>query len=246
MRLVSIRHAWADIVAGQAERHIERRNARRGGQAETERARDEPLIHTQIGEGGAPVNDRDAGDIGNVSAEESMAWHVRNGLPWDSPGVMFALPRETRIMRERLAGALKDALKAQDKRRISTIRLIQAAVNDRDIANRGAGKDPVSDEEIMQILSKMMKQREESAKIFEEGGRIELAEQEREEIGIIRDFLPKQLAEEQVKQACAEVVRECGADGLRDMGRCMSALKEKFPGRMDFGKASGIVKGMLQ
>ena len=149
-------------------------------------------------------------------------------------------------MRERLAGALKEALKAQDKRRISTIRLIQAAVNDRDIANRGAGKDPVGDEEIMQILAKMMKQREESARVFEEGGRIELAEQEREEIGIIRTFLPQQLGEEQVKQACAQVVRECGADGLRDMGRCMSALKEKFPGRMDFGKASGIVKGMLQ
>lgn len=149
-------------------------------------------------------------------------------------------------MRERFSSALKTALKAQNKRRISTIRLIQAAVTDRDIANRGAGKDPVGDEEIMQILVKMMKQRDESAKIFEEGNRLELAQQEREEIGVIRSFLPEQLGEEQVKQACAQVVSEVNADGLRDMGRCMNALKEKFPGRMDFGKASGIVKTMLQ
>lgn len=149
-------------------------------------------------------------------------------------------------MRERFSSALKTALKAQDKRRISTIRLIQAAVTDRDIANRGAGKDPVGDEEIMQILAKMTKQREESAKIFEEGNRLELAEQEREEIGVIRSFLPEQLGEEQVKQACAQVVSEVNGEGLRDMGRCMNALKEKFPGRMDFGKASGIVKTMLK
>lgn len=149
-------------------------------------------------------------------------------------------------MRELFAQALKDALKSQDKRRISTIRLIQAAVNDRDIANRGAGKDPVTDDEIMQILAKMIKQREESAKIYEEGARLDLAEQEREEMKIISGFLPQQLGEEAVKQACAQVIEEVGADGLRDMGRCMNALKAKYPGRIDVGKASGIVKGMLQ
>ncbi len=149
-------------------------------------------------------------------------------------------------MREKFSSALKDALKAQDKRRISTIRLIQAAVQDRDIANRGAGKDPVNDEDITQILAKMTKQREESAKLFEEGGRLELADQERGEIAVIRSFLPQQLGEDQVKQACAQVVQEVQANGLRDMGRCMNALKEKFPGKMDFGKASGIVKGLLQ
>ncbi|APH72038.1 GatB/YqeY domain-containing protein [Aquibium oceanicum] len=149
-------------------------------------------------------------------------------------------------MREKFAKALKDALKSHDKRRISTIRLIQTAVNDRDISNRSAGKDPVSAEEIALILVKMIKQRQESARIYEEGNRLELAEQEREEIGIIRDFLPRQLEEEAVKQACAQVIDEVGADGLRDMGKCMNALREKFPGRMDFGKASGIVKGMLR
>lgn len=149
-------------------------------------------------------------------------------------------------MREQLAKALNDAVKQQDKRRISTLRLVQTAIKDRDIANRGAGKDPVSDEDILQILVKMAKQRQESAKAFEEGNRLELAEQEREEIAIISEFLPKPLGEADLQKVCAQVVHEVGADGLRDMGRCMNALKEKFPGRMDFGKASGIVKGMLR
>ena len=148
-------------------------------------------------------------------------------------------------MRETIAQALKTALKSQDKRRTSTLRLINAAIQDRDIANRGAGKDPVSDEEILQILSKMVRQRQESAKAFEEANRLELAAQEREEIAIINDFLPKQLGEEAVSNACRQIIQEVGADGLRDMGRCMNALKEKVPGKMDFGKASGIVKTML-
>ena len=149
-------------------------------------------------------------------------------------------------MRDKIARALKDAQKSQDKRRTSTLRLINAAIQDRDIANRGASKDPVSDEEILQILTRMVKQREESAKAFEEGNRLELAEQERAEIAIIKDFLPAQLNEEDVKRVCAQIVGEVGADGLRDMGRCMSVLKEKYPGRMDFSKAGGIVKSLLQ
>ncbi|MGO4831890.1 GatB/YqeY domain-containing protein [Rhizobiaceae sp. 2RAB30] len=149
-------------------------------------------------------------------------------------------------MRETIDAALKDALKTQDKLRISTLRLIRAAIQDRDIVHRGAGKDPVTGEEIMQILSKMVKQREESAKAFEDGGRAELAAQERDEIAIIRDFMPKQLGDAEVKQACQKVIAEVGAEGLRDMGRCMNALKEKYPGQMDFSKASGVVKGLLQ
>jgi uncharacterized protein YqeY len=149
-------------------------------------------------------------------------------------------------MRGAIAEALKASLKAQDKRRTSTLRLINAAIQDRDIANRGAGKDPVNDEEILQILMKMVRQRDESAVAFEQGNRIELAEQERQEIAIIREFLPKQLGEEDVQRACRQVIDEVGAGGLRDMGRCMNALKEKYPGKMDFGKASGIVKNLLQ
>lgn len=149
-------------------------------------------------------------------------------------------------MREIIDAALKDALKTHEKLRISTLRLIRAALQDRDIANRGAGKDPVTDEDILLILSKMVKQREESAKAFEEGGRQELAAQERDEITIIREFMPKQLGDDQVKQACRQVIDEVGADGLRDMGRCMNALKDKYAGKMDFSRASGIVRGLLQ
>jgi uncharacterized protein YqeY len=141
---------------------------------------------------------------------------------------------------------MKNAMKSQDKLVLSTLRLIQAAIKDRDIAARGAGKEAVSDEEILQILAKMVKQREDSAAAFEQGGRPELAAQEREEIRIIKGFLPQQMGEDDVRRVCAQVISEVGADGLRDMGRCMNALKEKFPGRMDFGKASGIVKGLLQ
>ena len=149
-------------------------------------------------------------------------------------------------MREILAAQLKDALKSGDKRRISTIRLIQAAIKDRDIAARGAGKEPVNDEEIMLILAKMVKQRDESARIYEEANRLELAAQEREEIEVIKSFLPKQLGEDEVRQLCAKVITDVGADGLRDMGKCMAALKERYPGQMDFGKASGVVKTLLQ
>lgn len=149
-------------------------------------------------------------------------------------------------MRETIGQALKTALKAQDKRRTSTLRLINAAIQDRDISNRGVGKDPVSDDDIRLILAKMVKQREELAKAFEDGGRPELAEQERGEIEIIREFLPKQMDDEATAQAVREVIAETGAEGLRDMGRVMNTLREKFAGQMDFGKASGLVKASLQ
>ncbi|VVT11161.1 GatB/YqeY domain-containing protein [Rhizobium sp. EC-SD404] len=149
-------------------------------------------------------------------------------------------------MRDMFAQSLKDALKARDSRKVSTLRLIQAAIKDRDIANRGAGKDHVSDDDITQILAKMIKQREESAKIYDEASRFELAEQEREEIAIIKEFLPAQLSEAEVEKACAEVVEETGAHGLRDMGKCMNALKERYAGQMDFSKASNKVKGLLR
>lgn len=148
-------------------------------------------------------------------------------------------------MREMFASSLREALKAKDTRRVSTIRLIQAAVKDRDIANRGAGKDPVCDDDIMQILAKMIKQREESARIYEDAARLELAQQEREEIEVIRSFLPQQLSDDDVREACKRVVAETGASGLRDMGKCMNALKSEFAGQMDFAKASGVVKGLL-
>jgi uncharacterized protein len=148
-------------------------------------------------------------------------------------------------MREQINAALKQATLAQDKRRMSTLRLINAAIKDRDIAARGAGRDPVSDEDVLEILVKMIKQRQESTKAYEEGGRLDLADQEREEISIILSFLPKQLGEDEMRSVCAEAVKATDSHGLRDMGKCMQALKARYAGRMDFGKASTFVKGML-
>lgn len=149
-------------------------------------------------------------------------------------------------MRDQLAAALKDALKAKDKRRLSTIRLMQAAIKDRDIAARGEGGDAgVTDDDILGILAKMIKQREESAVTYEGAGRVELATQEREEIEVIRSFMPQQLSQEEVEAACGEVVAELGAESLKDMGRVMGELKNRYAGQMDFGKAGAVIKAKL-
>ncbi len=148
-------------------------------------------------------------------------------------------------MRDHVMDEVKAAMKGGDKARLSTLRLIQAAVKDRDIANRGVGKEAASDDEILQILSKMVKQREESAKAFEDGGRPELAANERAEIAVIRDFLPKQLSDAETADAVREAIAETGAAGIKDMGKVMAALRERYAGQMDFGRASGVVKGLL-
>lgn len=148
-------------------------------------------------------------------------------------------------MRSRLAEGTKAAMKAGDKRKLSTLRLVNAAIKDRDIAARAAGKDRVSDEDILQILTKMIKQREESSRIYEEQSRLDLAQQERQEIEIIREYLPKQLDDDEVRSACEKIVAEVNGEGLRDMGKCMNALKERYPGKLDVGKASRVVKEML-
>jgi len=149
-------------------------------------------------------------------------------------------------MRDQFSTAMKIAMKAGEKRRLSTLRLILAAIKDRDIAARGNGKERVCDDDILQILAKMVKQRQESAKAYEEGGRLELAEQELEEIEIIREFMPRQMGDEAVKKVCADVIKDVEGSGLRDMGKCMNALKQRYPGQLDFGKASAVVKEMLQ
>ena len=149
------------------------------------------------------------------------------------------------MLRQEISQVLTTAMKAHEKMRASTLRLIMAALKDRDIANRGAGKDPVSDDEILAILAKMIKQREESAKMYEEGNRIELAENERAEIEIIREFLPQQLSDEEIRANSAAAIAEVGAEGLRDMGKVMAVLKERYTGQMDFAKASGVLKELL-
>ena len=148
-------------------------------------------------------------------------------------------------MRARINDALKTAMKAQDKKRTSTLRLISASIKDRDIAARGSGKERIEDSEILEVLSKMIKQRRESIKTYEEAGRAELAEQEALEIKIIEEFLPKQLSDDETKEVVTAVVKELGAASLKDMGRTMGELKKRYAGQMDFGKAGAMVKELL-
>jgi hypothetical protein len=148
-------------------------------------------------------------------------------------------------MREKIAEEVKNAMKARAADRLPTLRLIQSAIKDRDIANRGVGKEAASDDEILQILAKMVKQREESAKAFEDGGRPELAAKERAEIVILRDFQPAQMDDAGVQAAAREAIAATGAASAKDLGKVMAALKEKYTGQMDFSKASALVKGLL-
>ena len=148
-------------------------------------------------------------------------------------------------MRERFTQDLKDAMKAGNKRKLGTVRLIQAALKDKDIEARGAGKGQATDEEILGLLQKMIKQRQESAGIYEQAGRAELAQQEREEAEIIASYLPKQMDEAETRQAIEAVVKETGAASVKDMGKVIGSLRAKYAGRMDFAKASALVKEML-
>lgn len=149
-------------------------------------------------------------------------------------------------MRSRLNAALKTAMKEKDSEKLATLRLINAAIKDREIANRGEGEDVVvTDDDVLGILGKMVKQRQESAKAFEEGGRLELAEKERAEITVIEEFLPRQLGEDEVAKAIERAISETGAESIRDMGKVMGALKSKYTGQMDFGAAGPMVKAQL-
>ena len=152
-------------------------------------------------------------------------------------------------LRHRISDSLKVAMKEKEADRLSTLRLINAAIKDRDIAKRTDGGDGadegVGDPEILQILGKMVKQRLDSAKVYEEGGRLEMAEKERAEIVVIEEFLPRQLSDEEIAAAIDAVVKETGAASIRDMGKVMGALKAKFTGQMDFGAVGAKVKDRL-
>lgn len=149
-------------------------------------------------------------------------------------------------MRERINTALKQAMKDRAKDRLATLRLVNAAIKDRDIAVRSEGNmDGIADADILAVLAKMVKQRIDSAKIYEEAGRLELAEQERVEIGVIEDFLPQQLSADETRAAVQKAITQTGAGSIRDMGRVMGALKAAYAGQMDFGKAGGAVKELL-
>ena len=149
-------------------------------------------------------------------------------------------------LRDRLQSALKDAMRAKEAERLSTLRLINAAIKDREIAQRGDGSEGmVEDSDITAILSKMVKQRQESARVYEEGGRLELAEKELQEIKVIEEFLPRQLEGEEVDAAITAAIAEAGASSIRDMGKVMAVLKGKYTGQMDFGAVGPRVKDLL-
>ncbi len=150
------------------------------------------------------------------------------------------------MLRERLSDRLRSAMKGREKRAVSTVRLILAAVKDRDIAARGKGDaDAISDQDILQVLQTMVRQRHESIALYEQGGRLELAEQEAEEIGIIESFLPERLDDAATEEAIRSVVGEIGASSIKDMGRTMAILRERYAGQIDFAKASAVVKERL-
>ncbi len=149
-------------------------------------------------------------------------------------------------MRQRINDAVKTAMKSGEKARLSTLRLITAAIKDRELGIGGAAPIEVGDAEIVVILQKMVKQRRESIATYEKAGRQDLADQEKAEIAVIEEYLPKQMGEAEAKAAVAALIAELGAAGPKDMGKVMGALKERFAGTMDFGKASGVVKELLK
>jgi uncharacterized protein YqeY len=149
-------------------------------------------------------------------------------------------------LRQQLNDAMKEAMKAKDAKRLATVRLVLAALKDRDIAARTeTSRDLLGDDEILSLLAKMIKQRDESAVAFDAGNRPELAAGEREEIAIIRSFMPAQMDEAGVQQAVKSVIAELGASSIKDMGKVMAAMKERYAGQMDFARASALVKDAL-
>lgn len=149
------------------------------------------------------------------------------------------------MIRDDINNALKDAMKARDERRVSTLRLVNSTLKNADIEARGQGKEPLGDDGVLGVLQKMIKQRNESAELYDKGGRAELAQQERDEIAIISAYLPKQMSEDEVRAAIADAVKDTGAAGMKDMGKVIGALKGKYAGKMDFAKASALVKAAL-
>ncbi len=147
-------------------------------------------------------------------------------------------------MRAAIDAATKEAMKAQDKTRLVTLRMMSSAIKNAEIEARGQGKE-LTEDALLSLMQKLVKQRQESAELYDKGGRAELAANERAEIGIIQSFLPQQMSEEETRAAIEAAIAESGAEGMKDMGKVIGVLKGKYPGRMDFGKVSGVVRSML-
>jgi uncharacterized protein len=149
------------------------------------------------------------------------------------------------MLRDDIKDAVIAAMKAKDERKLGTLRMVNATIKNADIAARGEGKPPLSDADLLAVLQKMIKQRQEAVELYDKGGRAELAAQERDEITVISAYLPKQMSDDEVKAAIAAIITEIGAAGIKDMGKVIGALKAKYTGQMDFAKASGLVKAAL-
>ena len=149
------------------------------------------------------------------------------------------------MLRDDINNAVKEAMKAKEERKVSTLRMVNSTIKNADIAARGEGKPPLSDADLLGVLQKMIKQRQEAVELYDKGGRAELAAGEREEIAIISAYLPKQMSDDEVKAAISAAVTETGAAGMKDMGKVIGVLRAKYAGQMDFAKASGLVKAAL-
>jgi uncharacterized protein YqeY len=195
------------------------------------------------------IGERSRGVKSSTKNPKTILFQPLNNLQFDAVCarlLAFQQLGEGGMLRRRISDALKAAMLAREARTVSTVRLILAALKDRDIAARGRGvTDGVGDDEILQMLQSMVKQRRESIALYEQGGRLELAQGEAEEIAIIERFLPTPLSETEMAEAVAAAIAEIDAHGLKDMGRTMAVLKERYAGQMDFTKASALVKGRL-
>ena len=149
------------------------------------------------------------------------------------------------MLRENINNAMKDAMKARDERRVATLRMMNAAIKNADIAARGEGTEPLNEADLLSLFQKMIKQRQESAELYDKGARPELAAAERAEIEIITAYLPHQMSDVEAGSAISAMLQELNAETMKDMGRAMAALKERFAGKMDFGKASSKIKELL-
>ena len=149
------------------------------------------------------------------------------------------------MLRDAINNAVKDAMKAKEERKLSTLRMMNSTIKNADIEARGQGKGPLADSDLLSLFQKMIKQRQDSIELYEKGNRAELAAQEREEIAIITAYLPKQMSDADVNDAIKAAIAETGVSGMKDMGKVVGALKAKYSGQMDFAKASGRVKAAL-
>jgi len=149
------------------------------------------------------------------------------------------------VLRDDINNALKEAMKARNERAVSTLRMVNSTLKNADIEARGAGKPALGDAEVLAILQKMIKQRQESVELYQKGGRDDLVRQEQEEIAIIAAYLPRQMSEDEMKAAVEAAVAETGAAGMKDMGKVIGLLRGKYAGRMDMAKASALVKARL-